>query len=298
MTTTAVTGADRREVDLDLARRLTCPFHAWTYDLDGGLSRFPVPEGFEGMRVEEMDLVPLPVAEGHGVVVGRLEHGEAVDADDFLGPALAAEFDLRDFADWPVFLEPHVHRVRANWKIVLDTFRENYHFNYLHRSTLAPYAYGARLTFDAFGPHLRNCSAVRSIDALRGVSESDWTDVERHISPQYALFPNTNITFDARHIELWQVLPVRADECQVLHTVYVRPTLPDDERTKLAEMAPWICETVSDGEDFWVSEQTEPGLRTGLLPGLVIGRNEPALQHLHKGFAAALDDAARGGANR
>ena len=33
----------------------------------------------------------------------------------------------------------------------LDTYRENYHFDFLHRDTLAGYAYGGVLTFDAFG---------------------------------------------------------------------------------------------------------------------------------------------------
>ena len=65
------------------------------------------------------------------------------------------------------------------------------------------------LTFDPFGPHLRNCSALRSIDELRDVPEEEWTDVMRHFSYQYQLFPNTTLTFDARHIELWQILPRR-----------------------------------------------------------------------------------------
>ncbi len=53
-------------------------------------------------------------------------------------------------------------------------------------------------------------------------------------------------------------------------------------------MAPWICETVVDGEDFWVAGRTEPGIRTGMLDTVVFGRNEPAPQHLHRGFLAAL----------
>jgi choline monooxygenase len=59
------------------------------------------------------------------------------------------------------------------------------------------------------------------------------------------------------------------------------------------DMAPWICETVVDGEDFWVAARTEPGVRTGLLETVVFGRNEPAPQHLHRGFAAALAAAGR-----
>ena len=59
------------------------------------------------------------------------------------------------------------------------------------------------------------------------------------------------------------------------------------------DMAPWICETVVDGEDFWGAARTEPGVRAGLLETVVFGRNEPAPQHLHRGFAAALAAAGR-----
>jgi phenylpropionate dioxygenase-like ring-hydroxylating dioxygenase large terminal subunit len=271
------------------ATRFTCPFHAWTYELDGSLFRVPVPEGFEGMRLADKGLVELPVAEGYGLIIGRLRPAAGpVDIDDYLGPDLAAELAMLDFADWTVHGEPHVHPVGANWKVTVDTFRENYHFPFLHRKTLARYAYGGALTFDAFGPHLRNASALRSIDALRGVPEHQWEDVARHFSYQYQLFPNTSLTFDARHIELWQILPVAPDKSEVIHTAYLRPGLTDAERAKAVDMAPWICETVVDGEDFWVAGRTEPALRTGLLPTVVFGRNEPAPQHLHRGFDAAL----------
>ncbi|MGW1028544.1 aromatic ring-hydroxylating oxygenase subunit alpha [Streptomyces sp. NPDC002577] len=274
------------------AKRFSCPFHAWLYDIDGRLLRTPVAEAFDGMCREQKGLVELPVAEGYGLIIGRLRPGgPALDVGDYLGPGLADELAMLDFADWEPHGEPHVHRVEANWKVTLDTFRENYHFNILHRRTLATYAYGNVLTFDAFGPHLRNCSALRSIDELRGRPESEWGDVTRHVSYQYALFPNTSLTFDSRHIELWQILPVDATTSEVVHTAYLRPGLSDEERAKAAEMAPWICETVVDGEDFWVAGRTEPGVRTGLLDTVVFGRNEPAPQHLHRGFAAALQAA-------
>jgi choline monooxygenase len=273
------------------AKRFTCPFHAWTYDLDGRLSAVPSAEAFDGMCRERKGLVELPVTEGYGLIVGRLRTGSVIDTEDYLGPGLADELAMLDFATWEPNGEPHVHRVNANWKVTLDTFRENYHFNFLHRRTLAKYAYGGVLTFDAFGPHLRNCSALRSIDELRGRPEAEWGDVSQHFSYQYSLFPNTCLTFDSRHIELWQILPVAADVSEVLHTAYLRPGLSPEERSKAVDMAPWICEKVVDGEDFWVAGRTEPGVRTGLLDMVVFGRNEPAPQHLHRGFAAALRSA-------
>jgi choline monooxygenase len=271
------------------ARRFTCPFHAWVYDTGGRLVGVPTAPAFEGMCRDDKGLVPLPVAEGYGVVVGRLRPGPAIDVDELLGPELAEELALLDFATWAPYGETHEHPVAANWKVTLDTYRENYHFDYLHRDTLKAYAYGGVLTFDAFGPHLRNASAIRSIDALREQPEDEWRDVDQHFSYQYSLFPNTCLTFDSRHIELWQIFPDGVDRSVVLHTAYARPGLPEDEQAKLVDMAPWICETVVDGEDFWVAGRTEPGIRTGLVDTIVFGRNEPACQHLHRGFRQALD---------
>jgi choline monooxygenase len=278
------------------ARRFTCPFHAWVYDIEGRLVGVPAAGNFGEVCREEKGLVELPLAEGYGLVVGRLRPGPPVDIDAYLGPDLAHELGMLDFADWEPYTDAHVHSVTANWKVTLDTFRENYHFDYLHRNTLKDYAYGGVLTFDAFGSHLRNCSAIRSIDELRDRPQGEWGEVTQHFSYQYQLFPNTSLTFDSRHIELWQILPVDAATSEVVHTAYMRPGLPDEERARLAEMAPWICETVVDGEDFWVAGRTEPGLRTGLVDTVVFGRNEPALQHLHLGFASALDAARADGA--
>jgi phenylpropionate dioxygenase-like ring-hydroxylating dioxygenase large terminal subunit len=270
------------------ARRLTCPFHAWTYDLEGALVGMPVAEAFAGMDRDGKGLVELPVAEGYGLVLGRLRPGDPIDVDEHLGRGLAEELALLDFASWERFSEPHVHPVEANWKVTLDTYRENYHFDYLHKTTLAGYAHGGVLTFDAFGPHLRNCSAIRTIGELREVPEAEWGDVTPHFSYQYQLFPNTCLTFDSRHIELWQILPTGVDRSEVVHTAYARPGLPEAEATKLTEMAPWICDTVVDGEDFWVAGRTEPGIRTGMIGTVVFGRNEPAPQHLHREFDRVL----------
>lgn len=270
------------------ARRLTCPFHAWSYDLDGTLVGIPSPDAFGSFCQEEMSLIELPVAEGYGLVIGGLRPGDPVDVDELLGPALAEELALLDFADWTLYSEPHVHEVGANWKTTLDTYRENYHFNFLHRDTLAGYAHGGVLTFDAFGPHLRNASALRSIDELEDVPEEEWEDVSRHFSYQYAIFPNVSLTFDSRHIELWQIVPTGPTTSAVIHSTYLRPGLSEEETAKLVDMAPWICDTVVDGEDFWVAGRTEPGLTTGLLQHVIFGRNEVALQHLHRGYEAAL----------
>ena len=274
-------------------RTFVCPFHAWTYNVDGSLRGMPVANAFAGMCKQDKGLVELPVEEGYGLIVGRLRPGPEVDIDAYLGPELAHELSLLDVSKWQPFSEPHSHPVAANWKVTLDTYRENYHFNFLHKNTLKDFAYGGVLTFDAFGKHLRNCSAVRTIDKLREIDEADWVDVIQHFTYQYALFPNTSLTVGPRHLELWQILPVTATTSRVLHTAYVRPDLAQEARDKAQEQIEWICKGVVDKEDFWVAARTEPGISTGILKTVVFGRNEPALQHLHRQFAAELERARR-----
>ena len=276
------------------SKRFTCPFHGWVYDLAGRLVGLPMAKGFEGMCRDDKGLVELPVDEGCGLILGRLRPGPAVDVGSYLGPELAHVLATLNFARWEFHRNPHVHLVKANWKVALDTFRENYHLDYLHRRTLGGYNYGGVLAFDAFGPHLRNCSAVRSIDEIRGRPETEWGDLTPYFACQYGLFPNVVLSIDRRHIEFWQILPVDVDRSEVIHTAYMRPDLPEAERESLAEFTVWVCETVVDGEDFWVAGRTEPGIRTGLVDRVTVGRNEPGVQHMHREFAAALAQARPG----
>ena len=275
-------------------RRFTCPFHAWTYDLDGTLVGLPTAEAFDGMCREEKGLVELPGRRGLRPR-RRMPASWAADRHRRVprprprrraGRARVRRLD-------PLRRDPRPP-VGANWKVTLDTYRENYHFTVPAQDDAQRVRLRrASLTFDAFGPHLRNCSALRSIDTLRDVPDEEWGDVSAHISHQYSLFPNTCMTFDSRHIELWQIVPIAVDRSEVIHTAYLRPGLSDEELAKLVEMAPWICETVVDGEDFWVAGRTEPGLSTGLVETVVFGRNEPAPQHLHKAFRATIAAADR-----
>ena len=65
-------------------------------------------------------------------------------------------------------------------------------------------------------------------------------------------------------------------------------TFEQEVRDKAKEQILWICKGVVDAEDFWFAGRTEPRMSTGIIKHVVFGRNEPALQHLHRGFAAEL----------
>jgi phenylpropionate dioxygenase-like ring-hydroxylating dioxygenase large terminal subunit len=66
--------------------RLSCPYHAWTYDLDGNLVGVPGREGFSRSRIESARLAELPAAELAGFLWVSLDPAADLDVASHLGP--------------------------------------------------------------------------------------------------------------------------------------------------------------------------------------------------------------------
>jgi len=271
------------------ANRLSCPFHNWTYDLDGALVSVPESEGFDGLCRDEHGLVELPVAERYGMIFGSPVPGPPIDVEETLcglGPELATW----DFGSWKLYTEPHVHTYRGNWKFAWDTFCENYHFAFLHKKTLSDYLVGRRQLVDFFGPHVRMVSALTSIEEMRARPREDW-DPGEHISLQYRLYPTVNFSVYPTKLEVHWIYPGSTpDEGWGVHAVYVSDDPVDDDARKALDDAIYFgCEIVVNGEDLWVTGQSLPGMKApGAAPHVVFGRNEPVVQHFHRRFSDAI----------
>ena len=105
---------------------LQCPYHAWTYDLDGTLRRAPRSEREDGFEPEAFSLLPVAVGTW-GPFVFVNSDPDAAPFEETLGdlPALVEEsgIDLRALR----FHSHHEWPIEANWKIALENFLECYH---------------------------------------------------------------------------------------------------------------------------------------------------------------------------
>jgi phenylpropionate dioxygenase-like ring-hydroxylating dioxygenase large terminal subunit len=272
-------------------RRLTCPFHAWSFDLDGTLAAVPGRPGFDGVDLGRRHLVAVPVAEWNGLVFVRAAAGaEPLDVAAYLGD-FAAELAQLELAG-AVPVRASTLAADCDWKIALDTYGEGYHFATLHASTIGTTHYANVAAFDAFGPHWRMCFAEKALAALIGRPESEWPEAD--YGGVHFLFPNTvmvvgSVEAGRGFLRMYRLFPGATPGTVTCHAaVYVPGGLaPGDPRAE--QLAIDEGSSVITQEDYRVAVGAYANLRTAP-PGftVVYGRNEPALQLVHRHVAAAI----------
>jgi hypothetical protein len=181
----------------------------------------------------------------------------------------------------------------ANWKLIHDTFLESYHVFSLHRDTIAGDLLSTPFVGDTFGPHGRGAVMRKEVVKLLERDESEW-DLRPNASIVYLLFPSVVINLPmSGHAELWEMYPEPEDPHRTRVTVkFYTPGEPrsDEERAFFATNVKFT-EAVVFKEDFDQQQDIHRSLRTGLMPEVTYGRNEPMLIHHHEQIELALSTA-------
>ena len=273
-------------------RTLVCPYHAWTYNLDGELVGVPHSDGFPDVDRSCSGLVALPVEEKYGMifVTPSPMNGAALDVETHMA-GLGPELENFGFAGYHHYETRELH-LKFNWKIVVDTFLEPYHFAVLHRDTVGPIFIPNLCLCHPFGLNVRETLPRRTIVEAREMPEKDW-DLVTHTALVYVLFPNAVVVMQADHLETWRVYPVKdkPDECITCLDFYIpEPAETDSARRHWDRNMDLVIRTVAE-EDFPTSEGIQFGFDSGAQDSIVFGRNEPALIHWQQSIAKALRDA-------
>jgi phenylpropionate dioxygenase-like ring-hydroxylating dioxygenase large terminal subunit len=274
-------------------RALKCPYHSWAYDLDGELLGQPLArDAFAELDRREFGLIPVPVAERFGVILARIGGEGTIDVAGELA-GLGPELADYGFERWH-FLAERSGLFDANWKLIHDTFLESYHVFSLHRDTLAPDMLSTPFVGENLGPHTRGVVMRKEVTSLLERPEAEW-ELRPFASVVYILFPSVAINLPmSGHAEFWEMYPEPDDPHRTRVTVrfYVprRPTT-DEERSFWDANVRFTTKVVFQ-EDFGQQKDIHRSLRTGLMPEVVYGRNEPALIHHHEQVDRALAEAA------
>lgn len=114
--------------------RFVCPYHLWSYDLDGALRGVARPDLVGDLPKDELGLLPVSVDTWAGFVFLNPDP-DAPSLASFLGPEayeLIAPYRLDEMI---TVLEVR-ERIDCNWKVVVDAFQEGYHIQGIHPELL------------------------------------------------------------------------------------------------------------------------------------------------------------------
>ena len=195
-------------------RAVVCPYHAWSYGLDGNLKVAPGYRDVPGFRTEDYQLASLRVAEWRGWIFVD-PSGSAPDLHTYLG-----EVDER-MADYSperlVVKASHDYEIAANWKIISENYQECYHCPLIHPELCAvsPPESGENWAYDAPGAwiggwmDIREGMATMSLDGHSdGLPIPGLTGDLLHRVDYIQVFPNLLISLHPDYVMTHRIVPL------------------------------------------------------------------------------------------
>lgn len=256
--------------------RFACPYHAWTYDLDGALVGVRHQDGFPTLERADRGLVGLAVEERHGLVWLTVEGSP--DLGSFLGRELGRDFDGLGLGALEPF-EPEARVWRANWKLLVEGGLEAYHFQVAHSRTIAPLFTDGLFVADRLGPHFRTVLIKRTLRELDEADESDWSLLE-HANVLYTVFPTAAFIAQTDHVVWVRFRPLAVDRTEITVTLLVPPGRRDARSERYWRRNRELT-LATLAEDFALGESIQSTLGSGANRTLRFGRYEHLLGELH-----------------
>ena len=264
------------------ANRLVCPYHAWTYMLDGKLIGMPRPETFPGLDKGEYRLKRLPAREAGGLIW----FANSEDADFTEAETLGHDFDAFGMSGLHLFAR-QTHVVESNWKLIMDAFLESYHVTRLHANTIGPFFKDGITAADMIGGHQR--SAVGRAAELADIDMGNWPALRSAVTFAYSLFPGAEVVVSPDYVNLMVMMPQSVDRTLVEDFMLI-PEEPKTDKARDHWQRSWelLDGDVFGSEDFRAAALGQQGLSSGAIGELTLGTLETGIRQFHDAIEAQL----------
>jgi nitrite reductase/ring-hydroxylating ferredoxin subunit len=256
---------------------ITCPYHAWGYGLDGKLVAVPRQAIFQGLDKSHHGLTALPCVEAGGLIWVGLKKDRAVD---FTGVTGVLKDDLDAFRlDAMHIYKKGAYRVRANWKLVMDSMLDTYHVIRLHRNTLARFFVDWPSVTERIGPHLRSAGARGNFD--KSALTDDLSTVRDMAVLTYNLFPNGIVVLSPHYISAALLRPLAFDQTDIEYIMLSDGVPADSDESSKLDRSFELMDQAFGKEDFWAAELGQEGLSSGAVDHLTLGGMEVQMKEFH-----------------
>jgi len=263
------------------AKRLTCPYHAWTYATDGRLIGLPHREDYVDLDPSEWGLFPVELEAWHGFLFIRLERG-GPSVSEMMMPH-EAEIAPHCFEELRALGRITLRPRDVNWKNVADNYSDGLHINVahpgLHRLFGDGYRIDADLNVDRMsGDLLDRPSPNISERAYQAMLPKDAGRTWLY----FKLWPNVAFDIYPDQVDFMHFVPVSPTQTMIREISYARP---DARREmKAARYLNWRINRQVNAEDTVLIRRVQQGMDSRLYTPGPLGRSEVCLRN----FASKL----------
>jgi choline monooxygenase len=253
---------------------LVCPYHGWTYGLDGRLTKAPELGAVKDFDRDAFGLVPMAVESWCDLLFINM----AKNPSRLAPQLLKLERRLRAMhADKLKFVARRKYRLACNWKVYVDNYLDGgYHVGYLHQGL------AAQLDMDSYQTEVFGRYSIQS-GAGAGGDGSSGSDFAERIGDKvlYAwLYPNLMINRYGPMMDTNWVIPHGHDETEVIFDYYFTPETAADADFVEKSLA---ASDVVQQEDVDICESVQKGLGSSSYDrGRYSAKREQGELHFHR----------------
>lgn len=240
--------------------RMVCPYHAWTYGLEGKLIGVARPDVFETFDKGSRGLRELPSGVFGGIVYAQLDGSEP----DFSQVSNQVSDDLTALG----IPGAHVYGrkrfdLKANWKVVLEPFLEGYHVQRLHAASIGDRFVDAPNIVDRFGANIRQVSGRIGYEPAM-LDEDSEANIHKLVTHAYTVFPNVVIVTSQYYISVMILMPADVDRTIVEYFMLTPTEATTPKAEEVFQRSFDLIIKVFGGEDFRAAEISQSGLAVGV----------------------------------
>ncbi len=261
--------------------RIVCPYHAWTYDLQGRLSALPHRKEFDDLSLERYALKAVEIEVYRGFVFVRLKGGQPSVAE------MMAPYDHQLAVYRMEELQPmgrvSLRTRTVNWKNVADNYSDAMHIPVAHPglTRLFGQSYGveARPWVDKMWGNLRDTpSSQRSERMYQAVlpKAGHLPEARQRSWVYFKLWPNIAFDIYPDQIDFMQMIPISPTETLIREIAYAHPDSRREMRA--ARYLNWRINRRVSVEDKALIERVQTGMGSRSYTPGPLGRNEVALR--------------------
>ena len=228
------------------AKALHCPYHGWTYNLDGSLRRAPKFDGAENFNPDSQGLVSIRVDTWANWIFVCL-NPQSMSLQQYLGDLMQrlGRLDVTRLE----FTQRVSYEMNCNWKVYVDNYLDGgYHVPFLHKDLSSALDNSGYQIETATRYCLQSCP-IASEETGSAVRTGD-------MAYYYWLYPNTMINWYEGVMDVNIVQPVAPDRCRV-HFDYYFEGQSDAFRQQSIALAHQVQK-----EDIQISESVQRGLHS------------------------------------